>query len=75
MQQATEIYAQPNTDFEVRSLDADYKQADKKHPFVFNLKFLIMGIFFGILLMKSEVFMPGRIPGIKPPFFFISSDI
>jgi uncharacterized membrane protein YedE/YeeE len=55
MQQATEIYAQPNTDFEVRSLDADYKQADKKHPFVFNLKFLIMGIFFGVLLVKSEV--------------------
>ncbi len=55
MQQATEIYAQPDTDFEVGSLDPGYKHSDKKHPFIFNLKFLVMGLFFGILLVKSEV--------------------
>ena len=55
MQEATTIHKKPNTDFEVRSLDPDYKQADKKNPFIFNLKFLIMGIFFGVLLVKSEV--------------------
>ena len=55
MQQATEIYAQPNTDFEVGSLDPDYKPSYKKHPFIFNFKFLVMGLFFGILLVKSEV--------------------
>ena len=55
MQQATEIYAQPNTDFEVGSLDTGYKPSHKKHPFIFNLKFLVMGLFFGILLVKSEV--------------------
>lgn len=54
MHQSTTLL-KPNTDFEVGSLDPGYKQADKKHPFIFNLKFLIMGIFFGILLVKSEV--------------------
>lgn len=55
MQQATEIHAQPDTDFEIVSLDPGYKHSDKKHPFIFNLRFLVMGIFFGILLVKSEV--------------------
>lgn len=55
MHQATEIYAQPDTDFEIVSLDPGYKPSDKKHPFIFNLRFLVMGIFFGILLVKSEV--------------------
>ena len=55
MQQTTEKYVQLNTDFEVGSLDPDYKHSDKKHPFIFNLRFLVMGLFFGILLVKSEV--------------------
>ncbi len=36
MQQATEIYAQPDTDFEFGSLGPNYKPSDKKHPFIFN---------------------------------------
>lgn len=55
MEQATEIYVQPDTDFEVGSLDPGYEHFDRKHPFIFNLKFLVMGLFFGILLVKSEV--------------------
>ncbi|MEO7961497.1 MAG: DUF6691 family protein [Ginsengibacter sp.] len=55
MQQATEIFAQPDTDFEIASLDPGYKHADKKHPFIFNLRFVVLGIIFGILLVKSEV--------------------
>jgi len=45
----------PNTDFEVGSLDPGYKTQDKKNPFIFNFSFFILGIFFGILLVKSEV--------------------
>ncbi|MGI8582251.1 MAG: YeeE/YedE family protein [Chitinophagaceae bacterium] len=55
MQEAATIDIKPNTDFEVRSLDPDYKQSDKNPPFIFNLKFFITGIFFGVLLVKSEV--------------------
>ncbi len=45
-----------NTDFEVRSLDEIYieEQADKK-PVLSYLKYLIVGIVFGIILVKSEV--------------------
>ena len=44
-----------NTDFEVGSLDPDYRAANKKNPLLYNLKFLFAGLFFGILLVKSEV--------------------
>jgi uncharacterized membrane protein YedE/YeeE len=45
-----------NTDFEVRSLDAScYNVSELKHPFWFNIKYLIAGLFFGIILVKSEV--------------------
>lgn len=44
-----------NTDFEVRSLDHLQTQIDKKQNFLSYLKYLIMGILFGILLVKSEV--------------------
>ena len=47
--------ATPNTDFEVNSLDADYKASNIKHPLIYNLRFLFIGVFFGILLVKSEV--------------------
>ncbi len=45
-----------NTDFEVRSLDEIYieEQADKKTVLSY-LKYLIVGIVFGIILVKSEV--------------------
>ncbi len=45
----------PNTDFEVSSLDAGYKATNKKHPLIYNLRFLYAGLPFGILLVKSEV--------------------
>lgn len=45
-----------NTDFEVRSLDAVcVNDSELTHPWRYNLKYLLAGIFFGILLVKSEV--------------------
>ena len=45
-----------NTDFEVRSLDENYteKQSGKKTAISY-LKYLLVGIVFGIILIKSEV--------------------
>ncbi len=45
-----------NTDFEVRSLDTQCVNASEKDlPLWYNLKYLLAGIFFGIILVKSEV--------------------
>ena len=45
-----------NTDFEVRSLDAEsYNKSELQHPFYYNLKYLFIGVLFGIVLVKSEV--------------------
>jgi uncharacterized membrane protein YedE/YeeE len=45
-----------NTDFEVRSLDAMcYNESQIKHPWWYNLKYLVAGLLFGTLLVKSEV--------------------
>ena len=45
-----------NTDFEVRSLDGMcYNESELKHPFWYNIKYLVLGILFGIILIKSEV--------------------
>ncbi len=44
-----------NTDFEVRSLDALQKEQPKKESLLSYLKYLIMGLLFGIILVKSEV--------------------
>ena len=45
-----------NTDFEVRSLDAICSnQEEVRHPGWHNIKYFIMGIFFGIILIKAEV--------------------
>lgn len=45
-----------NTDFEVRSLDAGYVD-NAVHGSVWsgNIKYLVAGVFFGIVLIKSEV--------------------
>ncbi len=49
-------YLAENTDFEVRSLDADsYNESELIHPWWYNLKYLITGLLFGIILVKSEV--------------------
>ena len=47
---------QINTDFEVRSLDENFagKQSGTETAFSY-LKYLLVGIFFGIILIKSEV--------------------
>jgi len=44
-----------NTDFEVRSLDMGINESELKHPWWYNLKYLAAGVFFGIVLVKSEV--------------------
>jgi uncharacterized membrane protein YedE/YeeE len=45
-----------NTDFEVRSLDAVcYNESELKHPFWYNLKYLVAGLLFGVILIKAEV--------------------
>jgi uncharacterized membrane protein YedE/YeeE len=45
-----------NTDFEVRSLDSVcVNESELKHPWWYNLKYVVAGIFFGILLVKAEV--------------------
>lgn len=48
-------FLRENTDFEVRSLDAGYNESALKHPAWYNLKYLLAGILFGIILVKSEV--------------------
>lgn len=51
-----------NTDFEVRSLDqAGSNESERRHPWWHMLKYLLAGIFFGIVLVKSEVVVWFRI--------------
>lgn len=45
-----------NTDFEVRSLDAmSLNESNSLRPWWYNFKYFFVGIFFGIILVKSEV--------------------
>ena len=45
-----------DTDFEVRSLDAMcFNESALKHPWWYNLKYLVLGTFFGIILVKAEI--------------------
>ena len=45
-----------NTDFEVRSLDTEcVNRSELKHPSWYHLKYLVVGILFGIILTKAEV--------------------
>jgi uncharacterized protein len=45
-----------NTDFEVRSLDTMcVNESELKHPWWYNLKYLVAGSLFGIILVKAEV--------------------
>ncbi len=44
------------TDFEVRSLDTIcINETELKHPWWYNIKYLVAGVLFGIVLVKSEV--------------------
>lgn len=52
---ATNITTRPlNTDFEVRSLDIEETDRERTHPLSY-VKYLVMGILFGVVLVKSEV--------------------
>lgn len=45
-----------DTDFEVRSLDSMcINESQLNHPWWHNFKYLFVGVFFGIVLVKSEV--------------------
>jgi len=45
-----------NTDFEVRSLDAMcFNESSLQHPWWYNIKYLVAGTLFGVILIKSEV--------------------
>lgn len=47
---------QENTDFEVRSLDAMcVNESHLEHQWYHNLKYLIVGLLFGVVFVKSEV--------------------
>jgi uncharacterized membrane protein YedE/YeeE len=53
--ETTNIKTRPiNTDFEVRSLDI-HEPKNSKESILSYAKYLLMGIFFGIILVKSEV--------------------
>ena len=44
------------TDYEVRSLDTScINETELRHPWWYNFKYLLAGILFGIVLVKSEV--------------------
>ena len=49
-------FLQQDTDFEVRSLDtACLNESELSHPWWYNIKYCIAGIWFGMLLVKAEV--------------------
>ena len=50
------VIKETNTDFEVRSLDTMcMNESSLQHPWWHNLKYLVAGILFGIILVKAEV--------------------
>jgi uncharacterized membrane protein YedE/YeeE len=52
----TTVIKETNTDFEVRSLDTVcINESQLKHPAWYNIKYLLAGILFGIILVKTEV--------------------
>ena len=54
--QAAFISPAESKDFEVRSLDAVcVNESQLKHPWYFNLKYLIVGVLFGIVFVKAEI--------------------
>ncbi|HTQ26927.1 MAG TPA: DUF6691 family protein [Puia sp.] len=50
------VMTETNTDFEVRSLDTMcINESELKHPWWHNFKYLLMGLVFGIILVKAEI--------------------
>lgn len=51
-----ETLVETNTDFEVRSLDTIcVNESSLQHKWYHNIKYLVAGVLFGILLVKSQV--------------------
>jgi uncharacterized protein len=49
-------FLETNMDFEVRSLDTMcVNESELKHPWWYNLKYIVAGLLFGIILVKAEV--------------------
>ena len=44
-----------DTDFEVQSQESLWNESKLQHPDWYNLKYILAGIFFGIVLIKAEV--------------------
>src|SRR4051794_39650000 len=52
----TMAFKEVNTDFELRSLDdICINESELQHPWWYNFKYLLIGILFGIVLIKGEV--------------------
>jgi len=50
------VVKETNTDFEVRSLDAIcVNESNLSHPWWYSVKYLLAGLLFGVLLVKSQV--------------------
>jgi uncharacterized membrane protein YedE/YeeE len=50
------VLKETNTDFEVRSLDTMcINESELEHPWWYNLKYLLAGLFFGVILVKAEI--------------------
>lgn len=49
-------FLQENTDFEMRSLDAVcVNESELQHPWWYNLKYVVVGLLFGIVFVKAEI--------------------
>ena len=47
---------QPDTDFEVRSLDTMcINESELTHPWWYNLKYALVGMLFGVVFIKAEI--------------------
>ncbi|MBV4358943.1 DUF6691 family protein [Pinibacter aurantiacus] len=56
METETIIETEFNTDFEVRSLDTIcINESQLQHKWYHNIKYLIVGVFFGIVFVKAEI--------------------
>ena len=52
----SKAFPSENTDFEVRSLDAVcFNESELKHAWWHKIKYVVLGLLFGITLVKSEV--------------------
>lgn len=51
-----QIIREENTDFEVRSLDTvGINESNIKHNWLYNIRYMIVGVIFGIVFVKAEI--------------------